>query len=507
MADNYHHDGTVRRIDKIDFDILGNDEILEMSAVKQSQGIDVPDLYENLEPKRGGLIDPRMGTTSNTDFCDTCGLGTTYCVGHFGHIELADDVYNILFIDDVKRILDVICLRCSRLLIHKDEPAVKELLKTREGARRLQGIKELTKNVSYCNKKKQGCGAPVYKIKKEIKKGTAAINIISEIELDTKDNPEIEGNKQKVRLVLTPEFIYSVLSNMTPEDREIIGMKPHRSDAKSMIHRVFPVPPVNMRPSVRADFMGGSTREDDLTHRLADIVRANTSIHRKKESFDELKNKYSKDHTHLLQYHVAVFFNNEAITMNKNDAKSRQYKPLIARLKGKEGRVRKNLMGKRGDFSGRSVVTSYPSAMIDEVGVPVHIAQTLTYPEKVTLNNKERLSKLVKRGRYNYPGANIVFHQRSFGGVTKLLPIDLRFRKEEIELKLGDIVERHLVNGDVVLFNRQPTLHKQSIMTHRIRVINDHRYMTYRLPLAATSPYNADFDGDVAFLRRIQITI
>lgn len=496
MDANYIHDGTARPIRQIDFNILGNDEIKRISVVKNAMGIDIPDLYENLEAKKGGLIDPRLGTTNNSNFCATCQFNTTYCNGHFGHIELADSTFHIGYINYVKRILDVICLQCSRLLVHKDDSSVQDMLKTKSGKARLSELKQLCKNVKYCRKNKQGCGAPVSKIKYEIKKGTATINIISEIDIDTKDDTTIESSSQTLRAILSPEIIYSIFSHISPDHCEIMGIDPIGSNPKDMIHKIFPVPPVQVRPSVRGDFMGGSTMEDDLTNKLADIVKSNNAIQKQKDNASGSNNKYNKDRVHLLQYHIATFFDNEAITLGKSDPKGKPFRALAPRLKSKEGRFRGNLMGKRGDFSARTVITCDPTIEINEVGVPMYIAKILTFPETVTIHNRERLSVLVKRGRDSYPGANVVFQASNVSRGQRMFPIDLRFRKEEIELKLGDIVERHITDGDIVLLNRQPTLHKQSMMGHRIKVIPDERFLTYRVSVGATPPYNADFDGD-----------
>lgn len=113
---------------------------------------------------------------------------------------------------------------------------------------------------------------------------------------------------------------------------------------------------------------------------------------------------------------------------------------------------------------------------------------SLTFPEVVTPHNIEYLTELVRRGRDNYPGANFVFPASSIQSGQRVLPIDLRYRKEQIELRFGDIVERHLQNGDIVLLNRQPTLHKQSMMGHRIKVINDMSFMTLRMSVSITTP-------------------
>ncbi len=154
----------------------------------------------------------------------------------------------------------------------------------------------------------------------------------------------------------------------------------------------------------------------------------------------------------------------------------------------------KDIDSKRTDFSGRTVITPDPNLSINELGMPIAIAKNITFPEIVTPYNKEYLEKLVRNGREKYPGANFVIPVTAGDSDTKL-PIDLRFRKEKIELRYGDVVERHIQNGDIVLLNRQPTLHKQSMMGHRIKVIDNPNYSTFRINPNVTTPYNADFDG------------
>ncbi len=136
---------------------------------------------------------------------------------------------------------------------------------------------------------------------------------------------------------------------------------------------------------------------------------------------------------------------------------------------------------KRVDFSARSVITSDPTLGINQLGIPVRIAMNQTFPEVVTPQNIDRLTKLVKNGRDKYPGANFVFPASILESGSRIMPLDLRFRREKLELKFGDIVERHLQDDDIVLFNRQPTLHKQSMMGHHAKIIPDLRYNTFRL--------------------------
>lgn len=338
----YSYDEKIRPIKRIDFDILSNEEIKNRSALgKESAGIDVPELYDNSEPKKGGLIDPRLGTTSNDVDCATCEYSTTYCPGHFGHIDLAEAVLNIGFRQQIKKILDVICLKCSKLLIDKNDEEIRDILLTTQPKNRLNKISELTKNVKYCSKKNYGCGTMVSKVKLEIKKATGIINIVSETDIESlKDESLLLDGKKKLREILSPEVIYEKLRNIDDDDCVMLGMDSTRSRPESMIHKVFPVPPVPMRPSTKGDFLGGSTLEDDLTHKLADIVKSNLRIIKQKESTNENFSKYDKGQANLLQYHVASYFDNELINNPKNEQKGKPFKALAPRLKSKEGRIR-----------------------------------------------------------------------------------------------------------------------------------------------------------------------
>jgi DNA-directed RNA polymerase II subunit RPB1 len=345
----YSYEDRVRQIDHVDFTIFGNEEIKKISALgRDNPGIEIPDLYENLEPKRGGLIDPRLGTTDNHIDCATCGLNNTYCVGHFGHIDLAEPIFHIGFLAYVKKILSCICLRCSKLLVYKNEEEIEDMLKNKSEKARMNEIRNLVKNVTTCQKKYYGCGNQVSKIKLEIKKNTGAINIISETDLSglADEAGAGEDGKKKNRQILTPDIVYDILKGISDVDCRIMGMDPEKSRPEMMIQKVFPVPPVQMRPSARADFMAASTLEDDLTHKLADIIKANIRIRKHKETMNENTAKYASDHIHLLQFHGVTYLNNETISLPRSEQKGKATKSLESRLKGKEGRIRSNLMGK-----------------------------------------------------------------------------------------------------------------------------------------------------------------
>ena len=191
----------------------------------------------------------------------------------------------------------------------------------------------------------------------------------------------------------------------------------------------------------------------------------------------------------LLQFSVATLMNNDLSSARAHKKSGQPIKAIYARLKGKEGRVRGNLMGKRVDFSARSVISPDPNLDVDELGVPLSIAMNLTFPETVTDLNIDKLRKLVNNGPEKWPGAKRII---SSDGKTI---IDLRYCKNTTDehLETGYVVERHMQNGDFVIFNRQPSLHKMSMMGHRVHILP---YSTFRLNLSVTTPYNADFDGD-----------
>ncbi|RLI23627.1 DNA-directed RNA polymerase subunit A'/A'', partial [Candidatus Bathyarchaeota archaeon] len=248
-----------------------------------------------------------------------------------------------------------------------------------------------------------------------------------------------------------------------------------------------PVPPVYVRPSITLE--SGIRSEDDLTHKLVDIIRINQRLRENMEA--GAPTLIIQDLSELLQYHVTTYFNNEASGIPPARHRSgRALKTLSQRLKGKEGRFRSNLSGKRVDFSARTVISPDPNIDINEVGVPLEIAMKLTVPEKVTFFNLEEMKKYVINGPEKYPGALYVV--RPDGKRIRLEFVSDRKKIAEV-LEPGFIIERHLKDGDIAIFNRQPSLHRMSIMAHFVKVLP---YKTFRLHLAVCPPYNADFDGD-----------
>ena len=494
--ETYAYTADIVQIDKIEFCVFGNDEVKRYSVINDQIGINIPEAYDNGEPKQGGLIDKRLGVSDYHIVCDTCGLTTNDCPGHFGHIELAEEVFHYGYLDTVKNILNCVCLNCSKLLISKNRDEMMEIVDNSIGKIRFAKIKKLTSNVKFCQYPDNGCGKPVAKISKAGPLQLMATYVSDAKQEDGNGQTTNSSKKKKNTEILTPSQVYNILKNIDDVDCRLMGFDPKKNRPEYFIIKYFPVPPVAIRPSVRLESSSGPSG-DSLTSKLADIVKDNIKLRKQKDRtlITGEESKYNQDYLQVLQYDIATYYDNDS-TLPKSDQKGgKSFKSISERLEGKTGRIRGNLMGKRVDFSARTVITSDPNISLDELGVPIKIATNITFPEIVTPFNIDKLSKLVRNGRDIYPGANFVYPLQSLEAGKKS-KIDLRYRKKSVKLHYGDIVERHIIDGDPILFNRQPTLHKMSMMCHKVKVIMDESLYTFRLNVSVTTPYNADFDGD-----------
>ena len=446
----------------IQFSILSPDEIRNGSVVEVTN----KDTYINNKPVVNGLFDPRMGVLEAGIICPTDGLDYMKTPGYFGHIELASPIFYIQYITDIMKILRCVCFECGKLLIEKKNKSVLNM----NPQERWSHVFSLASKVNIC--KEDGCAA----IQPKTIKRKEISTIIA----------QWEGGDNDTNLVRTfdAETVLKIFRRISDEDVSYMGFNPKWSRPDWMICQVLIVPPPAVRPSVKQDSQQRS--EDDLTHIMVQVIKANQQLKEK------IKNNASmhiiNQMKNLLQYFVSTLFDNKITGVNQIAQRSgRPLKSIKDRLNGKGGRVRGNLMGKRVDFSARSVITPDPNLSMRELGVPLKIAMNLTKPIQVNKLNKMYLQKLVNNGPNKYPGANILEKKNGNN-------ISLRYRTDNIDIEEGDIVHRHMLNGDAILFNRQPTLHRMSMMCHIVRVmpVGD----TFRMNVSNTKPYNADFDGD-----------
>lgn len=456
-------------IKEIKFGILSPEHIKKLSVVT----ITVPDTYdEEWVPISFGLMDRRLGTLEPLQRCETCGERMEQCPGHFGKIDLARPVIHIGFIKFITLMLQATCSECGRILLDQNWINKYRSYYEKFKAKKLHHFANLISNMAIKRAsqatKCPHCKADKYKIKFE-----RPFSIIEEINGESK--------------ILTPYEIHDRLKKIPNEDVELMGFDPIYARPEWAILFNLPVPPISIRPSITLET--GERSEDDLTHKLGDIVRTNEKL---KQSIESGSPQLIIDeHWNLLQFHVATYFDNEIAGLSQSVHRSgRPLKTFAQRLKGKEGRFRSNLSGKRVDFSARTVISPDPFISINEVGVPYEIAMRLTIPEKVTQWNIDLLKEAVRKGPNELGGANYVIRPDG-------RQIDLRFVKDRNvladQLAPGYIVERHLKDGDLVIFNRQPSLHRISIMAHQVKCLPGR---TLRINPMVCPPYNADFDVD-----------
>jgi DNA-directed RNA polymerase II subunit RPB1 len=453
----------------VQFGIANPSDIISRSVVE----VKTDKTYQSTLPIPGGVFDARFGVTDHGKICPTCKQTNLLCPGHFGHIRLARPVYLYQFIEIVQKLLVVVCLACSNPYLPDEQ--LEHIALSANGVERFDLVRDATSYYKTHELKESGscahCGARAMKKISKIEGSVAALQAHT-----------YDEEAEPIRL--QPELVLRCFQRITDRHVTLIGFNPKFSRPDWMICTVLAVPPLTVRPSVVMD--DNQRMEDDLTHKLIDIVRQNTKL---REKIDKGETAAMIDQaTALLQFDVATYVDNDIKGLPPASQRSgRPLKTLKSRLGAKTGRVRGNLMGKRVDFSARSVITPDPNIDLDELGVPEEIAKNLTFPEVVTSYNRDRLMAAIANGPNKYPGAKNIYK------TSEKKPFRLGFVNREIDLQEGDIVHRHLVDGDVVLFNRQPSLHKASMMCHRVRVLP---YSTFRLNVSATKPYNADFDGD-----------
>ncbi|WP_115865339.1 DNA-directed RNA polymerase subunit A' [Halorussus litoreus] len=537
-----------KEIGEISFGLMDPEEYREMSATK----IITADTYDDDGfPIDMGLMDPRLGVIDPGLECKTCGKHSGSCNGHFGHIELAAPVIHVGFTKLIRRLLRGTCRNCSRLLLTEDE---REKYRTKLDRTRELGndVNDVTKAAIREARKKDRCpycGEVQYDINHEkpttyyevqqVLTSEYSEQIAAAMQGKSPDGDDEEGREpmapqelaeatdidlSRINDIMSGEFrpresdrkaiekaldldlteedmnklmpsdIRDWFEDIPDEDVGVLGINPERSRPEWMILTVLPVPPVTARPSITLD--NGQRSEDDLTHKLVDIIRINQRFMENREA--GAPQLIIEDLWELLQYHVTTFMDNEISgTPPARHRSGRPLKTLSQRLKGKEGRFRGSLSGKRVNFSARTVISPDPTLSLNEVGVPERVAREMTQTMNVTERNTDEARRYVANGPGGHPGANYV--KRPDGRRLKVTEKNCEELATKVEA--GWEVNRHMVDGDIIIFNRQPSLHRMSIMAHEVVVMP---YKTFRLNTTVCPPYNADFDGDEMNMHALQ---
>jgi len=479
----------VKEINKVTFGIYSEKEILKMSVV------------ELTSPKQ--VYDLKMGTTDHTVLCPTCNQTAELCTGHFGHIVLKEQIIHPLFFKDVLCYLKCFCSECNKLLISKDKVQLYGFDKL-SGKNRLKSIYKKIDKVDICSE--CGYNQPTYK-------HVTADNSFVMIQTD---------GIEKVKVELKVEDIFKIFDSISDEDMETLGINPRLFHPRNVILSVLPVIPPCDRPYVKAD---GNLCDDDLTNQYAEIIKANIRL-----GEPNIAPARFQKSLQTLKFRVLTTFNNSAHKA-KHTTNGRPIKCIKGRIAGKDGQLRSNIMGRRCDQTGRTVIGPDPTLKINQIALPIQMAKILTVPVTVNKYNIKKMENIV-----NSDGAKYLVKKKTGGRInlerainrrgTPLKKGDIIIKKsgEKIEVlykntklekgdkiiregvllqdtkypckrtmsvEIGDTVERKLVDGDVVLLNRQPTLHKSSMMAMEI-ILRPGK--TIRMNLAVTKPFNADFD-------------
>lgn len=509
----------VQEIDIVQFGVASPEEIEARSCC----------LINN--PKKSGpgsVYDARMGVVDES-ICETCGEKHKTCPGHFGHIELAEPIVNPVYERHIVNILRCICISCNRIKLPQESLEHRGVMSTR-GAVRFKRIMAETKTMRMCGH--EDCGVHTPEVKYAQQDG-----VISKAFIEKK------GSKKVERLVpMTANEILHAFTKMTDDEVRLLGFDPSIVHPRNFVFIYLPVIPPCARPYVQKDL---TICDDDITSQYIDIVKANIKL---QTALSEGDKNVQDDAYDRLKDLIQTTFNNNKKKVRRAVNNSRPIRCIRSRIVSKKGIVRGAMMGKRGDMSGRTVIGPDPTLKVNEVSMPKSMAETFTIPERVTKFNRDKLQALADNGRVDFlisPDDESRINLKSFRRGTVLVPGDVIHRhnvesgkideivvvtgREMVEkgdrvkrkgewvdnlrpcnqswkLEEGWVVERKLQNYDIVLLNRQPTLHRGSMMAHNVIIRNTPERVreglgipeqhTMQLSLAVTSSYNADFDGD-----------
>jgi DNA-directed RNA polymerase II subunit RPB1 len=533
----------LNRITGVRFGLFSADDIDRLSSVEVNDTV----INKSGIVQRYGINDSHLGTVVRSMLCSTCANNMDDCPGHNGHINLVEPVINIEFVSHIHKILTCVCFYCSRLLMPVDYHKYDTIMAIKNKKKRLSEIYD------FCKKYRTCVSWNDYQTQRKNKRKNGAVYSADELNLSVDTILKTQSGCGGVQPTFTKEDViiratfvvqkddFDELPQMTPnnmlhilkfiskDDIDRLGFNSEHSAPSSMIWSKLLVPPVAMRPSRSKSNNTKIGGEDDLTIRLRSIVKSNNQL---KTGFS------STEAINLAQYQLgSVIFQSKQELVNIEPAeecpnKPKQPKKVLTKFlqyidlqkniagyqdakyllnamdgseygrdkkcirnrfagqKAKKGRMRNSILGKRMDFSARTVITPDNYMKLTEVGVPIWMCKILTFPARVTKFNIHRLTEMVRNGPDIYPGANYVSDPSKPGSSSISLKFVDRFT---VQLKFGQIVKRHLCQDDWVLFNRQPSLHKMSLMAHRVRPVSGN---SFRLHVACTGPYNADFDGD-----------
>lgn len=435
------------------------------------------DLMRNNLPYPNGLYDARMGTTANEWECDTCHHGKRLCPGHPGTIHLNYPVPSPMFLKDIMKWLKIICFNCGKVVVPYKDLHIRE---ERVLGEYVKMVRTNNKNVPCVH-----CGAIHPNI---VKDKNDPISVYMEF-YDTRTTSSAKGQLLE-KIQLYPHQMQAIFNKITDETVKQMG-KPLECHPRKFIWNDMPAPPNTIRPDIKK-MGGGRSNNNDLTVLMQTILKINEGI---SASTPIAMDSSKIDDDMRIQVHNLCLTVYDLIKGSSSAAKrgivNNSKKPLTSiskRLPRKYGRIRRNLMGRRANYMGRSFITCDPFLRLNEVGVPISIARDIQKPEVVREYNYKECMTYFMNGNKRYPGCSKV--KRASTGATHWV----ERLKGDFRLEIGDIIYRDIITGDRVNFNRQPSLEPSSISSMRVVVME--KGDTIRMNVLICSLFNADFDGD-----------
>lgn len=436
----------------LEFSIRSAEEIIAASAFELTS--------HKLSPAEYGTVtDPRGGATRYSS-CETCLQSEVDCMGHFGFTRFDSPVMHPLFLQSAVLLLRVLCQHCHRLLFNAQRLSYANI-DTASRSKRLERINALLdgRGVLHC----AHCGAPPSQYVLTPYNPKPGSNAPKTSHLHRRVESPSTG---VVDIPMSDVEIATILEDVPKEDVELLGVDPSR-----FLVRVWPVIPLRCTKQKE----GTCSQTDDLISLLRDMVKLN--IIAKDVNASDLERIIAQ---HELAEKLNAYVSNSENRKSSNADRGKPIASIVDRVKGKRGLIRNNLMGKRSVMTARTVIGPDPTLRLDEVSVSQDIAKSLTIPVSVYPGNVEEAKKRVANG-------NVVRAER--GTQT----INVEMAKSSYVPKEGDVIHCYLREGDWIMMNRQPTLHRGSMIAFKIKIRNS---KTFGLNLATTKSFNADFDGD-----------
>ena len=479
------------------FSIASSEEIIKMSVVKvTSAKLTKP---KSRLPDEKGVLSLLMGSTDRRIRCGTCENDLLHCPGHFGHIEFASPVYHFGFLKKIVKSLRLLCYWCARPILEKVVDQTEKPISGSNqptGRPRLQSIDSASSTRGERGDQRLRCTHCIGYLAKYTVSGHGIEVSFPDVAL--KKTRALPAFKAKS---IIERAIWQIKSDKgEPRVNELVESL---EKVKNTILEVLVVPPPCIRPSSILENGSKIRGHDDLTRLLSNIVCINTRLEESIKSPENVFGKPDKDMLAELQWTVSSYMHNDIKGERKaTNRTGGAMHDVRSRLVGKSGRVRASLMGKRVDYSARSVIRPSVFIGIDEIGVPPFVANTLLKPDIVTQINFEKMNAMLKAGIIKYVHVHPEKSRNSQNSLNS--PIEQKSRRILVDLKKPDMipllkvgykVERAMLDGDYVCMNRHPSLHRVSMMGHRARILPA-GHLAFQLNPACCPPYNADFDGD-----------